>query len=76
MTKSPGDKDIFLSTITGLFLLLLASSLSVTPSMAQGEPSPQYLFCAKPGEYRKAVQRVYHSAGEPSFIELPLVTTP
>jgi hypothetical protein len=34
------------------------------------------IFWAKPGDYRKAVQRVYHSGGEASFIELPLVTTP
>ena len=34
------------------------------------------IFWAKPGDYRKAVQRVYHSSDEASFIELPLVTTP
>jgi len=34
------------------------------------------IFWAKPGDYRKAVQRVYHSAGEASFVELPLVTIP
>ncbi len=34
------------------------------------------IFWAKPGDYRKAVQRVYHSDGEASFIELPLVTAP
>ena len=34
------------------------------------------IFWAKPEDYRKAVQRVYHSGGEASFIELPLVTTP
>jgi putative CocE/NonD family hydrolase len=34
------------------------------------------IFWAKPGDYRKAVQRVYHASGEASFIELPLVTTP
>ena len=34
------------------------------------------IFWAKPGDYRKAVQRVYHSPGQASFIELPLVTTP
>jgi uncharacterized protein len=32
----------------------------------------QNIFWAKPEEYRKATQRVYHS----SFIELPVVTTP
>jgi putative CocE/NonD family hydrolase len=34
------------------------------------------IFWAKPGDYRKAVQRVYHSPGQASFIELPLVVTP
>ena len=34
------------------------------------------IFWAKPGDYKKAVQRVYHSQGHASFIELPLVTTP
>ena len=34
------------------------------------------IFWAKPGEFRKAVQRVYHAPGQASFIELPLVTTP
>jgi len=32
------------------------------------------IFWAKPGDYQKATQRVYHSAGEASFIELPVVT--
>ncbi|MEO8430259.1 MAG: CocE/NonD family hydrolase [Acidobacteriota bacterium] len=31
------------------------------------------IFWAKPGDYRKAVQRVYHSPAHASFIELPLV---
>ena len=34
------------------------------------------IFWAKPGDYKKATQRVYHSGGQASFIELPLVTTP
>jgi putative CocE/NonD family hydrolase len=34
------------------------------------------IFWAKPGDYKKAVQRVYHGAGQASFIELPLVTAP
>jgi putative CocE/NonD family hydrolase len=34
------------------------------------------IFWAKPGDYRKAVQRVYHASGQASFIELPLVATP
>ena len=31
------------------------------------------IFWAKPGDYRKATQRVYHAPGRASFIELPLV---
>ena len=34
------------------------------------------IFWAKPGDYRKATQRVYHAPNLSSFIELPLVTTP
>ncbi len=34
------------------------------------------IFWAKPGDYRKAVQRIYHAPGQASFIELPLVVTP
>ena len=34
------------------------------------------IFWAKPGDYRKAVQRVYHAGAQASFIELPLVVTP
>jgi uncharacterized protein len=34
------------------------------------------IFWAKPGDYRAATQRVYLSAGNASFVELPLVTTP
>ena len=34
------------------------------------------IFWAKPGDYRTAVQRVYHAPGQASFIGLPLVTTP
>jgi len=37
------------------------------------------IFWAKPGDYRKATQRIYHAPGDPklqSFIELPLVTSP
>jgi len=32
------------------------------------------IFFAKPGDYSKAVQRIYHSAQEASFVELPVVT--
>ncbi|HQR67651.1 MAG TPA: CocE/NonD family hydrolase [Thermoanaerobaculia bacterium] len=31
------------------------------------------IFHAKPDDYRKATQRVYHAPGQASFIELPLV---
>jgi putative CocE/NonD family hydrolase len=34
------------------------------------------IFWAKPGDYRKAVQRIYHAPDQASFIELPLVLTP
>lgn len=34
------------------------------------------IFWAKSEDYRKATQRVYHAAGEASFIELPLVRAP
>ena len=32
------------------------------------------IFWAKPSDYRKAVQRVYHAPGQASFVELPIVT--
>jgi len=34
------------------------------------------IFWAKPEDYRKATQRVYHQPGQASFIELPIVVTP
>lgn len=34
------------------------------------------IFWAKPADYRKATQRIYHAPNQSSFIELPLVTTP
>jgi putative CocE/NonD family hydrolase len=34
------------------------------------------IFWAAPGDYRKAVQRIYHAAGRASFIELPVVAAP
>ena len=34
------------------------------------------IFWAKPGDYRKATQRIYHEPGEASFVELPIVKTP
>ena len=33
------------------------------------------IFWAKPGDFRKAVQRIYHGPGQASFIELPVVVT-
>ena len=33
------------------------------------------IFWAKPEEYRKATQRIYHAPGQETFIELPLVKT-
>jgi hypothetical protein len=34
------------------------------------------IFWAKPADYRKATQRIYHTPGQTSFIDLPLVATP
>ena len=34
------------------------------------------IFWAKPSDYRKATQRVYHEPTRASFVELPLVTSP
>jgi putative CocE/NonD family hydrolase len=31
------------------------------------------IFWAKPEDYKKAVQRIYHAAGDASFVELPVV---
>jgi len=31
------------------------------------------IFWAKPGDYRKATQRIYHAPGNVSFIDLPVV---
>jgi putative CocE/NonD family hydrolase len=32
------------------------------------------IFFAKPTDYKKATERIYHTPGEASFIELPIVT--
>ncbi|HEY2362627.1 MAG TPA: CocE/NonD family hydrolase [Candidatus Angelobacter sp.] len=32
------------------------------------------IFWAKPGDYKKATQRIYHQPGEASFVELPVVS--
>jgi len=34
------------------------------------------IFFSKPGDYVKATQRIYHSAGTASFIDLPVVSQP
>jgi uncharacterized protein len=34
------------------------------------------IFWAKPGDYRKATQRIYHTPERSSFVELPLVAQP
>jgi hypothetical protein len=34
------------------------------------------IFWAKPEDYKKAVQRIYHAPGKASFVELPLVVRP
>ena len=34
------------------------------------------IFFAKPTDYKKATQRIYHAPGQASFVELPLVTEP
>ncbi len=34
------------------------------------------IFWAKPGDYRKAVQRIYHTPDQASFVELPVVSGP
>ena len=34
------------------------------------------ILLAKPGDYQKAAQRIYHTPDHASFIELPRVTTP
>ncbi len=34
------------------------------------------IFWAKPGDYRKATQRIHHAPGQASFIELPIAAKP
>jgi putative CocE/NonD family hydrolase len=34
------------------------------------------IFWAKPGDFHKATQRVYHAPGQATFVELPLVAAP
>ena len=33
----------------------------------------QNIFWAKPGDFKTAVQRIYHAPGQESYVELPLV---
>jgi putative CocE/NonD family hydrolase len=33
------------------------------------------IFWAKPADYRRATQRIYHAPGQASFVELPVVTS-
>ncbi|MGZ8844540.1 MAG: CocE/NonD family hydrolase C-terminal non-catalytic domain-containing protein, partial [Pyrinomonadaceae bacterium] len=33
------------------------------------------IFWAKPGDFKKATQRIYHAPGTASFIELPIVAS-
>jgi predicted acyl esterase len=32
------------------------------------------IFFAKPEDYKKATEQIYHAAGKASFVELPVVT--
>ena len=32
------------------------------------------IFWAKPGDYKKATQRIYHQPGQASYVELPVVS--
>ncbi len=34
----------------------------------------QNIFWAKPGDYKKATQRIYHAPGQASYVELPVVS--
>jgi predicted acyl esterase len=34
------------------------------------------IFWAKPGDFRRATQRVYHAPDQASFVELPVATGP
>jgi putative CocE/NonD family hydrolase len=34
------------------------------------------IFWAKPQDYRRATQRIYHAPGQASYVELPIVATP
>ena len=34
------------------------------------------IFWARPEDYKRAVQRIFHAPAQPSFVELPLVTNP
>jgi hypothetical protein len=34
------------------------------------------IFFARPGDYRKATQRIFHAADAASFLEMPVVAQP
>jgi uncharacterized protein len=34
-----------------------------------------FFFWAKPADYQRAAQHIYHAPGQASFVELPVVTT-
>ena len=34
------------------------------------------IFLAKPEDYRKATERIYHAMGKASYVELPIVAAP
>jgi hypothetical protein len=36
----------------------------------------QNIFWSKPGDYKKATQRIFHESGNASFVELPVVSEP
>jgi len=42
--------------------------------MRDGVKLHTVIFWAKPGDYRRATQRVYHAPDHASFVELPVVT--
>jgi predicted acyl esterase len=54
-----------------------SDSVELVPAL-RSQPADicEEYFWAKPEDYKKATQRIYNTAGNASFIELPLVTTP
>jgi len=67
-----------LLSLAPLVLLIIAiASLGVGRVAAQRAVISEFrgvnIFFAKPEDYRKATERVYHTAGKASFVELPIV---